>query len=166
MDKNKNLIESELQNKDLGRIFSTAEQVRSNSFLKKNIASSDLMQLWKDEKYPTDSRDIVSLLHKAGFSNREINKVFKEAGYGSAENPAVSPAMEKLAAYIIDNGYTEDIVKFMRNNYDVDNLYVGEGKVVFEDLRKIFDSIVKEDRPGLDEYIRRDEKQRLGRNKK
>lgn len=159
------LFEENLQKNDIQSIFSAAS--RKSSFLKKEININDLLKIWKEHRFPTDSKDIVNILKDVGFSSREINKVFKKAGYGSADAPAVSSAMNKISAYIIKHGYTEDILKFLKNNYNgIEETYVADGNIVIEDLRNIFTEIVKEDRPDLSEYIRKEQQQNLGRIKK
>lgn len=163
----KNLYENDLQRKEIESIFNVAQNSRKGSHFKKEISANDLIQKWKDNRFPTDIRDIVNILKSAKFSPREINKVFKKAGYGSADNPAISPAMERISKYIIKQGYTEDILKFLKDNYsDLEEIYVADGNIVIEDIRSIFNEIVKEDRPDLQKYIQQEQKLALGRNKK
>jgi hypothetical protein len=167
LDLSNNLFESDLEKSDIESIFKSAEDQRKGSWFSHNISSNDLLKKWNKEGFPTDSRDIVNILKSVGFSPREINKVFKKAGYGSSDDPAVSPAMKKLSKYIIDNGYTENILKFLKDNYEgIEEVYVKDGTMVVEDIRTIFNDMVKEERPELNNLMKQSEQKNLGRSRK
>lgn len=161
------LFEDDLSPNEVKNIFNAAQESRKNAIFKQEIDANDLVQMWKDKRFPTDTRDIVAILKLAKFSPREINKVFKNAGYGSADNPAISPAMEKLSSYIIKNNYTDDILQFLNDNYDdIAETYVADGNMVVEDIREIFIEMAKEDRPELSTFLKQEQARTLGRNKK
>ena len=161
------LYEDDLSRKDVGTIFNAAQTSRKGSMFKKEITASDLIQAWKDARYPSDVRDIIRILKAAKFSDKEINRVFKVAGFGSADDPAISPAMNKLSDYIIKQGYTADILKFLKDNYDgIEESSDHNGKLVVEDIRAIFDEIVKEPREELSAHLKQELQKNLGRAKK
>ena len=160
-------LEEALQRSDVKRIFSTAADLRKPSFFKKDINVDDLLQVWRDNEFPSSTKAIVAILQSANFSHREINKVFKNAGYGSSEQPTVSPAMNKLSKYIIDNGYSEEILQFLKSKYtNIDESHVADKDMVIEDIRTVFDAMSKEARPDLEQHIRQYQCNNLGRHKK
>ena len=163
----KRLFEEDLQRSDVNAIFKAAETVPKNWLGKAPESRDTLITRWKDARFPTDSRDIVSILKNAGYGDRAINKVFKKAGYGDSEDIAVSPAIETLSKYIIQSGYTDDILAFMKSEFpEVAKSYVREGTLAVEDIRSIFAEITNEDATELPEILKQKQMQNLGRNKK
>lgn len=167
LDISKRLLEKDLNKDEVEKIFKTASDSRKSSWFKDSVDVNDLLKQWNKQNFPTDSRDIVSILKSEGFSIDEINKVFKKTGYGLSDKPDISPAMEKVAEYIINSNYTEDILAFLKDNYKgIEDSYVKEGKMTVEDIRSVFTEIVKEERTELKNLIKQDQIKHLGRVKK
>jgi len=163
----KRLFEEDLLLSDVTAIFKAAETTPKNWLGKAPETKDTLVSQWKNARFPTDSRDIVAILKKAGYGDRAINKVFKKAGYGDTEDLAVSPAIEKLSKYIIQNDYTDDILAFMKSEFpEVVKSYVKEGTLAVEDIRSIFAEITNEDASELPAIVKQKQLQNLGRNKK
>lgn len=163
----KRLFEDELQKSDISAIFKAAEATPKNWLGKSPEPVESLISKWKNARFPTDSRDIVSILKSSGYGDKAINKVFNKAGYGSSEEVAASPAIEKISKYIIEQGYTDDILAFMKSEFpDIAKSYVKEGTMNIEDIREIFATMMNEEAEELPELYRQRQQANLGRTKK
>lgn len=174
------LTETEISKSDVSGIFKQAVELRSqpqgrfSKFFgqkpKDNIAVSDLQQAWQKAGFPDDVRDIEHILKDFGFGDKEIHKVMSGAfgtnNDGQYNEPIASPAIQKLADYAKKAGLTQDLIAFMQKEYGFKESYSHQGKVVVEDVRKIFDAIVYEERSALPKLIKDNEIRQLGRNKK
>lgn len=189
-----NISESEINRADVKAILQGASDLRSNpSFLSKmaglkkdKIDVNDLQKIWKDEGFPDDTRDIYAILKSQGFADKEINKVFSQV-FDNEENddeynePKASPAIQKIADYAKKIGITDDLIKFMKNEFS-DELELSNNtglankvwdagkklykKAVAEEIRQIFTAIIHEDRITRIENIKQIQQTHLGRTKK
>lgn len=135
---------------------------------KKGLELSDIQKAWQTAGYPDDSRKIAQVLKTLGFERKEINKVFRDVfdtKYG-AHDTGNSAVVAKLAEYIKQNGYAEEIATFLEHQYDIEESYDYDGKVVVEQVRTIFERILQEERTGLPKMQREFEQQSLGRHRK
>lgn len=144
----------------LGRIF--------KGLRKDKIDATDLQQAWKDEGYPDDTRDLAAILKGHGFGKKEIDKVFSEVFGGNAEEAGedLSPTIQKIADYAKKNGLAEPLKAFLQREYGFTESYSHEGKAMIEDVRRIFTTIVREERTGRRSLIKTQEQTQLGRTKK
>lgn len=165
--------EAQINTADVKAIFKQAEEFRSkprglgrffDKFKKDPIDINDLQQAWADEGYPDDTRDIARILKDHGFAEKEINKVFSKI-YGD-EEPQGSPAIQKIADYIKTNGLENEIKAIMQRDYGFTESYSRSGKLIVEDIRKVFTNILLEDRNNLDKAVLEHEQKIFGRNRK
>jgi len=170
------IIEAQINPADVKAIFKTATDLRANPtgfsrLLKKDkIDINDLQQAWKDDGFPDDTRDIEAILRNAGFSQKEINKVFAEI-FGKDDTdkykkPAASEAIAKIAQYAKETGIDKEIIAFLQKEYGFKESTVFDGKLVIEDIRKLFTRIVQEERADLSAKRREQEHKTIGRNRK
>ena len=134
----------------------------------KGLQFSDIQKAWATAGYPDDSRKIAHVLKSLGFERKEINKVFRDVfdtRYG-AHDTGNSSIVSKLAEYIKANGYAEEIATFLEHQYDIEESYSYDGKVVVEQVREVFQKILSEERTGLPKMQREFEQQSLGRQRK
>lgn len=178
----KKIDESDITKSDAKALFNKAADLRNNPgilgrlpfFKKKNINVNDLHQAWKNEGFPLDVRDIVLILKEFGFKDTEIKKVMSgvfgntRSGDNSQNSPGASDAIKKLVDYTKRAGINTEIIEFMKKEYPqiCRESYDHIGKIVIEDVRKIFTAIVEEERLALPEIIRHSEYKSLGRNRK
>ncbi len=169
--------ENQIGRQDVNAIFKSAAtlpQGRLNKIFNKNprgkIEVSDLQRAWQEAGYPDDIRDIEHILTDFGFAKKEINKVFRNT-FGNTEDgetdtPSASPAILKIAEYAKKAGIDKDLIAFMQKEYGfkVEEKYTG--KAMVEDVRDIFDAIIREERTKLPEMMKTSEYDKLGRNKK
>lgn len=174
------LTETEISQHDTKAIFNIASSLRDNpsglgrffkSQRKDKIGAADLQKAWQENGYPDDIRDIEHLLKGFGFDKKEINKVFASAFGKSDDNDydepeEVNPGILKIAQYAKKAGIDKDIIEFLKKEYGFNESHKFEGKAVIEEVRKIFDEIVREERHALPEMVRSAEQQQLGRNRK
>jgi len=175
------LMESEINPSDTAAIFKGAADLRDNpgimgkmfkSLRKNPVNVADLQTSWTRAGRPDDIRDIKIILKKHGFADKEINKVFSSVlGKDDSQQTKGSPAIFKIAEYAKKSGIDQDLIDFMQEEYKDLIATIKEsddfsGKVVMEDIKKIFDNIIREDRYDLPELIRAEENTNLGRNKK
>ena len=174
----RDLYETPLTKKLVNTVFQNATNARNNPSLmgkllgKKKIDINDLQQAWKEAGYPTDSDDIENILNQVGFSDKEIkktiDKVFDEEEFEPEEdeNEPISPAIQKLADYAKKNGLAQDLIEFMKTNYNFTESKQHRGPFLFDDIRKIFTHIVNEERLDREHLIKLRDKNNLGRYKK
>jgi hypothetical protein len=174
------LTETEISKSDVSGIFKQATELRGqpqgrfSKFFgqtpKDKIEVKDLQQAWQKAGYPDDVRDIEHILRDFGFDDKEIHTVmtgaFGQNDDGEYNQPIASPAVQKIADYAKKAGLAQDLVAFMQKEYGFKESHTYEGKVVVEDVRKIFDAIVHEERRALPQIIKDNEIRQLGRNKK
>ncbi len=174
-----NLNEKEINRADVNAVFNIASDMRENpsgpskyfkSLRKDKIDVGDLQKAWQEAGYPDDIRDIESILANHGYSKKEINKVFAgafgSAGKNSYNEPEASPVIQQIADYAKQQGLDKDLIAFMQKEYGFKESHEFEGKAVIEDVRKIFTSIVHEERTDRHKLIRNEEQRILGRNRK
>lgn len=175
-----NISETQLNPADVKAIFRDAEKLRNTptglgkifkGLRKDKIEFSDLQQAWKDDNYSDDTADIMRILQGVGFSNKEINKVFanvlgKSKDSEEFEEPVASPVVQKIADYAKKEGLADDLIEFMRREYKFDESMSYPDKVMIEDIRQIFSSIIHEERSARAELIKKEDIRQLGRGKK
>lgn len=185
-DGSNNLTEEQLNNADIKSILKTAAKNRENpgfgrsipGFRKDKVNVGDLQKAWADAGYPDDTRDISAILKKQfGFSDREIEKVYSGVfgDYDKGEElPSATPALQNLADYAKENGLTDDVIAFMKQEFGEElgltkqnffQKHFGK-KAVAEEVRQIFTEIVSEQREDRFTLIRQQEQTQLGRSKK
>lgn len=153
-------VASNLNNNPIGRVFS--------GLRKDKIDINDLQQAWKDEGFPDDTKDIAAILKGHGFSKNNINKVFKKVfGIDKAEDEySVSPAIQRIVTLAKDNDIVEPLKAFLQKEFKFTESYAYNGKVVVEDIREIFTSIIQEERSNRTALIKTQTQAQLGRTKK
>ena len=174
------LTETEISKSDISGIFKQATELRGqpqgkfSKFLrqkpKDKIEVSDLQRAWQEAGYTDDLADIEGILKDFGFDSKEINKVMT-ATFGQDDSdgynePTASPAIQKIADYAKKAGIDKDLIEFMRKEYEFTESFQYNGKVVIEDVRRIFTAIIQEERTALPRLVRTAEFNQLGRNKK
>ncbi len=132
----------------------------------------DLQGEWAKAGYPDDSNKIAHMLKGLGYERKEINKVFRDTfdtKYGSY-NTGNSQIVAQLAKYILEKGYTEEIKTFIEHRTDdFDEMEEGldyRGKIAVEQVRDVFERIIKEERTGLPKMQKEFEQHSLGRHRK
>lgn len=176
------ISEARLNTADTKEIFKAAVNYRNTptglgkifkGLRKDKIELTDLQQAWKDHSpnpFPDDTRDITAILLDHGFSEKEIkkvyNQVFGQDDSGETMEPEYSPAMQKLADYIVKNNMKDEMISFLEKNYQFKESVLYDGKLVVEDIRQIFTEIVHEERSGRSDRLRKLDKQLLGRTRK
>jgi len=174
------LTEAEISKSDVSGIFAKATELRDepqgrfSKFFKQKpkdkVDPKALQQAWQKAGYPDDVRDIIGILKDFGFDEKEIHKVmtgaFGKDDDGEYNEPAASPAIQRIADYAKKAGIDKDLIAFMQKEYGFKESQSFEGKIVIEDIRKIFDAIVHEERRALPEMIKSTEIKQLGRNRK
>jgi len=176
----RNVNETQINNADVKAIFKDASALRDKpsgmgrvfkGLRKATVDINDLQQAWKEDGFSDDTADIARILKGHGFSDSEINKVFSKV-FGKAdtdtgfEDPVASPTIQKIADYAKKAGIADDIVAFMRREYEFDESILYPGKVVIEDVRQIFSAIVHEERTARVELMKKHDINQLGRGKK
>jgi hypothetical protein len=167
------ITEGFLNKHDVQDVLKKAAEIKpvTKSWLGKKkggLELSDLQKAWAAAGYPDDSRKIAQVLKSLGYERKEINKVFRDTfdtKYG-AHDTGNSGIVTQLAKYIKDNGYAEEIAAFLEHQYDIEEAYAYEGKVVVEQVRTVFERIIREERLGLPRMQREFEQQSLGRQRK
>ena len=175
----RNVYEAEVNKSDVNGIFKLAASLRDepqgkiSKFFRRQakdkVDVADLQQAWQKEGYPDDIRDIEHILKSFGFGDDEIHKVFARA-FGDDDNgdyntPEASPAIMKIAQYAKKAGIDKDLIAFMQREYGFKESTEFSGKVMIEDVRRIFAEIVNEERSALPKMIMDAEKTTLGRNR-
>jgi hypothetical protein len=166
-----NINEAQLTRADVKDIF-------KNAALKKKIDINDLQTAWKDDGFPDDTRDIISILKRFGFGERAIEKilvsVFGKDKEGEINEPVESVTIQKVADFAKRHGLTDDLRKFMEREFG-EELGLKKGgflskffgrKAVSEEIRQIFTEIIKEERTNRLTLVREFEQERLGRARK
>lgn len=174
------LDETQINPADVKALFKTASSMRDKpstfgkifkGLRKEKIDINDLHQAWKDEGFSDDIVDIARILQGHGFSTSEINRVFASV-FGKADtdtgfsDPVASPTIQKIADYAKKAGVADDLIEFMRKEYNFNESMSYPGKVVIEDVRKIFSAIVQEERSARVELMKKHDANQLGRGKK
>jgi hypothetical protein len=189
------LSEALVNKADIKHIFQTAADLKNKSWKsrllrKDKIGVNDLQQVWKQEGFPDDTRDIARILKDQGFGDEEIKKAMSKT-FGPSDDkdgkmaePVASPAIQKIADIARERGYAEDIKRFMEKEFKDDlgvssdwayNLGKATGglvrgitgkKATTEDIRQVFEYIVLEERKERTKLIKEQEQTNLGRNKK
>lgn len=175
----KQLNEQQVNNADIKAILNKAAGSREKPGIvgrllrKDKIDVADLQKSWQEQGYPDDTRDIKALLLSHGFSEREIKKVFSEVfgtyDTGKSQEPDVpgqSPTLLKIVQYAKKNNLTQDLIQFMQQEFGFKESVSHQGKIVVEDIRRIFTAIVQEERSGRAELIKQEDKIKLGRTRK
>lgn len=162
-------------NAEVKSIFrAAADQSKSkfSLFNKKQVDYGDLFNAWSQEGSPTGEAEIRDFLKKFGFNDKSVNKVFTAVLGDEGADGSRSAQVEELANYIIKNGYKDEIIQFIETNYK-EQLFQQKGmfgrkkdKVVYEDIRRIFEMMAKEDRPELESLLKLQEQNSLGRSRK
>ncbi len=171
------LNEAQINKADAKAVFKTAADMRAKptglgrvfkGLRKETVTANDLQQAWKEEGFSDDTRDLAAILKGHGFSKSEIDKVFKEVFGDKADDaePVASPTIQKIADYAKENGLADELKKFLQKEYGFTESYSYEGKAVVEDIRRIFTSIVQEERTDRAGLIKEQEQTLLGRSKK
>lgn len=179
--------EAYVERNEAESILKTAAEINNNSsYYQNKIDLNDLRSAWAKAGYPDDTDDIKALLLKFGFDEETIdNAITQVVGSDDSgeETDSASQVIDKIASYIKKAGLTNDIIKFMQENFanDIKDVETKQGlfkraanfgknlfkrKATTEDVRKIFTEILKEDRKDLSYLIKTDEMSRLGRNRK
>ena len=179
-----NMKGHELSKEDVNAIFNTAQHTRNtgkfNKLLnKKQVSLDDLQNSWKEAGYPDDTRDITNILKQAGFGDNEIKKVFSKVfsqEITDKDDYANSPQATKLAAFIKQNGFTDQILNMLKTEFGKelkitpetmgDKLKKFIPKVRTEDVYNIFKNILLEERTDIIHSIALADTDRLGRSKK
>lgn len=175
------LEESQINNADIRAILNTAAEKRNKpsglgkifkGLRKDKISVDDLHQAWKKEGYPDDTRDIKALLLGHGFSEKEIKKVFSEvfgteksSGKEEPDIPRQSETLLKIVKHAKNSGLTQDIIDFMSKEYGFKESFQID-KIMIEDIKRVFTSIVQENRSGREALIQTQDRANLGRTKK
>lgn len=169
--------EEQISDADAKEILKTAHSLRNkqswyNIFKKPTVEISDLQKSWRDTDFSDDTKDIRDILLRAGYSEKEITKVFStvlgqsDTGDDYAK-PTQTSAIIKIAKYIEKNGLKEDVVRFMASEYGyTTNESLETKKLVIEEIREIFQLIVNEERPNREALLRNNDFERLGRTRK
>jgi hypothetical protein len=119
------LHENTIRDEDeLEQVFKYASKTND----KLNI--DDLRKAWEQAGRPTDSGDISSILHKFGFSEDQIHRVFYEVwgdDYDGNDNESVideeqessepSQAVIKIAEYIKKHNLQDEIIAYMQQEF-------------------------------------------------
>lgn len=175
-----NTNESLINTGDVKGLFKTAVQLRSSpsglgrvfkGLRKDTIDFQDLVDAWTTAGRPDDTADVASILKDFGFGDKEIKKVFAQtfgkaktdAGY---EEPVASEAVQKIANYAKENDIVAELKTFLEKEYKFNESSQYQGKLITEDIGKVFKNILKEERSGRDYLLKQQEKEHLGRNKK
>lgn len=171
------LTEGQINPADAKAVFKVATQIHNQpvglgkifkGLHKDKIDAGDLQKAWKEEGFPDDTRDLAAILKGHGFSKKEIDKVFQEV-FGKSEDEAgnnTSPSIQKIADYAKEHNLTDSLKAFLQKEYGFKESYSHEGKAVIEDVRRIFTSIVHEERMDRAKLIKTQEQTLLGRTKK
>ena len=149
------------------------------------ITLDQLKDAWQKAGYPEDTDDISKMLQGMGYDRGTVDNVISSVVDGDDEDTeddsesrqkSSSQAITKIAAYIQKAGLTDEITKFMQENFAEDlkpkqsmwQKAKGFGKNLFgrkattEDVKKIFTLMLKEDI----NIVKTIEHAKLGRNKK
>jgi hypothetical protein len=168
------LVEGLLNNADVADVFKAASEIkrdrrgRFNPFKKKGVSIQDLQQAWTDAGHPTDSNSVAKVLSGLGFGRKEINKVFK-ANFGTTHgkyDTENSAAVQRIAKFVMENDYTEEILHFLNTQYDYNDEEDKDKKVTTEQIRAVFECIIREERSELPRMQKEFDQQSLGRHRK
>ena len=80
--------------------------------------------------------------------------------------PELTPTLAKLAEYAKRAGISKELIEFLESEYGIHESTGYSGTIMIEDIGRIFRSIVREERFGRVELLRRYENDQLGRIKK
>lgn len=192
------ITEAQISKNDINAVFKNATDERStpssvtgkarnaagqiySGLKKQNIDVSDLQQAWKNAGYPDDTRDIEKILIDHGFSKGEIKRVysniFQDGGIDHEDDEVSSPAVEKIAKFIRDNGYADTIKSFLETEFGKDigtdksswfsnKIDTFKKKFTTENVRQVFVDIIKEERTDRMLRIKNIDKSQLGRSRK
>jgi hypothetical protein len=170
------LNEGQINGADAKEVFKTAEEYSKprglakvfKGFRQPQITANDLQQAWKDAKFPDDSRDIAAILKDHGYDAKAIKAIFTKVFDAEATEVGgeTSPVIQQIADYAKENGLADDLKVFLQKEYGFTESYGYEGKVMVEDIRQIFTSIVHEERRNRERLIREQDQTLLGRTKK
>lgn len=137
---------------------------------RQKVSLPDLQKAWALDGYPEDSKKIAAILKSFGYSSGEIRKVYStvfDTKYGRYDTEN-SPAVTKMASFIMKYDYTAEVLHYLEGQYgfggDDDN--EENDKAVTEQVREIFERILREERNGLPQLQKEFEKQSLGRHRK
>lgn len=183
------LSEAIINRADVNAIFKDAAYLKNKpsglgkifkGFRKDSVNVEDLRKAWADglepdgsDGYSNDTADIKRILHKFGFKDPEINKVFSkvfnsgsndEAGDDEEANPVGSRLVQRVADMAKEKGIDKAIRSFLEQEFG-EELGINK-KATYEDIRNIFTDILQEERSGRVELIKQEERLRLGRTKK
>lgn len=191
---NKDTINEETVSRDtIKDILRSASSYSSFRATKEKVSFKDLHDAWLSAGAPLDTDKIRSILIKQfKFSEKGIDKIFSnvltpdsDSEYdnyaASPEETRVNRAVEKIANYIIKNGYAEEIKAYLEQNYskEIKSLMTritdlgkrafnkfAKKKATYEDVKNLFLKIVEENLQPDSSTLRYEEKIKLGRNKK
>ncbi len=170
------LTETEITKGDVDAVIKNASNIR-----KGKISIGDLQKAWIKAGRPDDTRDLARILqNEFGYSNRVIRKIFNQTfGYDRETRmhkvPATSKAVHGFAEYIKKHGYTDQIKELLSTEFpeDIRQQSIGSRlknaftrKATFEDISKIFNTIILEERELVQELINEQDTMNLGRRKK
>lgn len=142
---------------------------RFSGLKKDTVTFNDLYNEWVSRGSPEDQYEISDLLKDGfGYSEKDIKKIFSDV-FGDSDPSGA--AAEKLAAYIKKNDLTDEVLKFIEGEYrdtlfKTDRGMFRKDKVIYEDIRRIFELIQKEDRSARESVLKSKEADSLGRSRK
>jgi hypothetical protein len=183
-----NLTEAIITNADAEALFKDAANLRSKSsglgklfpgLRKEKIELEDLRKAWANglegdgsDGYSNDTHDIKQILLKFGFGEKEINKVFAEVfksdktGYDEIQDaPAGSKAVQKVADLAKKHGLTKQLKAFLEQEF-AEDLRIDKKKVTTEEIKKLFNEMLHENRSERMKLIGIQENSYLGRQRK
>jgi len=159
------LNEAELSKGAINSVFTNAEKIGKKGFsFKKKASWKELMNAWKNSNFSDDSRDIINILKKHGYSGYEIRKAFEISNiiepsslskkikqrfsgerFKSPEEQEVeiSPTVKKLGDFIVSGGMKKDITSFLSDEYGFRALsesvdFLLEKKLSDRDIKQLF----------------------------
>lgn len=143
---------------------------RLGSLKKDQVSFQDLYSEWVSSGSPEDTNEISDILtDKFGYSEKDVKKIFDQV-FGKDQDPS-GEQTAKLADFIKKYNLTNDVISFIEREYR-DTLFnqkpglFKKKKVVYEDIRKIFELVQKEERPERASLLQSKEAESIGRKRK
>ena len=158
-------------------IFSTAIDTRNNTglgkfsklFRKNNITLQDLHAAWAaglyGEAYPRDSDDIKQILKSAGFSDKEIDKIFHLALGDINQDERAQGIVDRLVKVIADNNLQDLVRELLKTEFSNDIGKINE-KLNYQQIKDIFAHSLAETRENRIHLVMSDDYSNLGRTRK
>lgn len=158
-------------------IFSTAIDARNNTglgkfsklFRKNNITLQDLHAAWATglygEAYPRDSDDIKQILKSAGFSDKEIDKIFHLALGDINQDERAQEMVDRLVKVIVDNNLQDLVRELLKTEFSNDIGKINE-KLNYQQIKDIFAHSLAETRENRIHLVMSDDYSNLGRTRK